>query len=187
MLTRLTLATLCAIPVCAFAQSTVAQPNVAALEARIKRLEQTVDRLQRGYWKHIIESNRASLMLEPTSQGFGYLETKDGGAKFAVSIEKVEAFADGVSVTLQITPLFSASYTGLKLDLEYGPRWPGEKATENTLSAWTDSLQRTTRSIPQRIVPGVWTSIDVRLPGIKQDSFGHLSLSIDAPTISPAT
>jgi hypothetical protein len=86
-------------------------------------------------------------VLDPASPSYQCIDGILG--TFAVSIENVRRFADGVKVTINLGNLSSATHTDSKLNLRYGRRMPDDFAKYD---AWETTLQTREVSTQQRAV-----------------------------------
>jgi Protein of unknown function (DUF3251) len=169
--------------------------KITALEAKVKKLEDAVTVLQLQ-----IETTEGRVSLaessirdlepaklvefDPSVSSYQKLDGSLGA--FAVSVEDVRQFADGVRVTLNLGNLTSATYSGATLILEYGPRAPSEEEMKDPAAAreWLGALQRKEENLTASLLPGRWNPVKVTLPKIDEKTFGYLSVRIRTNQIS---
>jgi hypothetical protein len=179
---------------CASAQSPNLAPKPNAdLVAQISALRKTLGELEKRLNSQAASLTKlelsnlqyASAEFDPSEASFQRIDSTVG--TFAVSVQDVETFADGIRITIHMGNLTSARFTGAKLELQYGPRRSGsfENAAEmKKYSDWFKSLQSKTENVVQELLPGNWNAVRIVLPNIKQEEFGYLSISVDTPQIS---
>src|SRR5690606_36024394 len=96
--------------------------KIDALDKRLKELEAKVFMLD------FMKDRYKSATLDPAERGFDRIDSSVGS--FAVSLQHVSAHADGVLVRLHVGNLTTATVSGGKFKVKWGPRIPkggGEK------------------------------------------------------------
>jgi hypothetical protein len=158
-------------------------PQYDALVARVSNLENTVSELSRKANRALIrisslENRYVEAEFDPSEPTFQRIDSST--VSFAVSLVDVAPFGDGVKVTLNLGNLSSAAVSGVTLHISYGPRTP----TDDKYLTWVDNLKKKDADITETLEPGSWNPTKVALPGIDSRTFGYLSVSIDAKSIS---
>jgi len=125
-----------------------------------------------------LEQQYSTAQFDPASKGFQRVDANFGS--FAVSLDDVKQFADGVKVRLNIGNLSSATFAGAKLSLRYGPRQPDPNAENyaDAYSAWSEAVKSKDEDISQEIRPANWNPVQIALPGIAESKFGFLEVKI---------
>lgn len=119
---------------------------------------------------------RAALDLG-TDAAFSRLDTDVGS--FLVSIQDVEAFADGSRLGLRIGNLTSATVAGCTLIARYGTRKPSSDTPDKPRA----DLQEKRSIVTRNLHPGTWNTVALTLPGIVPADLGHLELKMQANRI----
>jgi hypothetical protein len=153
--------------------------RVAALESGLQVVSQEAARAQVGVYR--LENRYADAVFDPSEPAFQRIDA-GSVASFAVSVEDVTQFGDGVKLKLNLGNLSSATVQGVTLHISYGSRRPTEAGAAYT--AWENSLKRKDADITEALLPGNWNPVPVVLPGIDQRNFGYVDISMDAKTIS---
>jgi hypothetical protein len=115
---------------------------------------------------------RASETVELVPGDSSYTLAQADAGQLAVAIEGVKETSDGVTVTIGIGNLTSATLEGIEAAVAWaGPVVPGEPiANHRSTSLGTVPL---VKSAP----PGKWSSAIIRIPGITTAQLGSLQLS----------
>lgn len=120
------------------------------------------------------------------AEGYGRIDANVGS--FAVKIEGIEPYGDGVRVQLQIGNLSSATFNGGALDVSWGPRSPAFEGGDTTywrrFYAWRGALSTDTIRFTDRLRPGAWNDVGIVLPATRSDEFGYLTVGISTDQIS---
>jgi hypothetical protein len=160
---------------------------ITALQAQVMELRAQLNGLQTEFET---ERNRyLSATLDPTEPSFQRVDATGSFGSFAVSVEDVRAFGDGVRLRMALGNLSSASYNGVIVTIKYGPRQPSDYSAPDWASrevAWTKSLQQKTVTLTDSLHPGHWNPVEITIPGIAVDRFGYLDVSLQTNNISLA-
>lgn len=165
-------------------------PDAASLAKRLSKLEKEVNELSMRVLKNEMTSalddmRFTSAEFDPSESKFQRIDTSLGS--FAVSIQNVEPFADGIRVTLNLGNLSSARFNGATLNLRYGARnniQVTDADSSSKFSAWFASLQSKDIDITDSLLPGNWNPVEIVLPSIEPKEFGYLEVKIKTNTIS---
>ena len=129
------------------------------------------------YWDQL-ESDRATINLEPTSKGYSRIDTDNGF--FLVSLKDITPYLNGYKVTLNIgNPLF-ATFHGMTFKVS----WGHPKDSIQSYEGWRASLQ--TKEIPSvdEIKPGSWNAVELLLVPAAPEQLGYISLAIATDNVS---
>jgi hypothetical protein len=162
------------------------QSRVAALESRLQKLSSTVaDHTNRI---NTINEQWTTAEFDPTDSTYQRIDSKPGIGSFAVSVEDVQSFGDGVRLRLNLGNPSSAVVSGVGLKLKYGPRVPdySDPNFSDLYTAWTNSLQSKEEKLTADLRPGAWNPITVTLPKIDAKNFGYLEVGISNSSVSLA-
>jgi Protein of unknown function (DUF3251) len=172
------------------------QEQLSSFESTITQLREQVGELEKQYGElqkeletqkitqQFLDHQYATASFDPAAdQGFVRLDTELG--PFAVSLEDVRPFADGLRVRLHVGNLTSATIVGASLKAKWGPRLPQNATADFThYEAWHSSLKEQEVRISKNLEPGRWNNVTLALPGTKPEDFGHLELSMETEQIS---
>jgi hypothetical protein len=121
----------------------------------------------------------SNVVLDPAKRGFGRVDANVG--TFAVSLNDVQPFADGVRVRLSLGNLSSATFGGTTtLNLKYGKRMPQGLQGWDT---WKASLREKKEALTERLLPDHWNPVHVVLPGIEAKDFGYLEVGVSTDVV----
>jgi hypothetical protein len=158
--------------------------EVKQLKARLDLLElkallqSTIDLLKSSY---------SAAEFDPTDSSFQRLDAISGVGSFAVSVNDVRDFGDGVRVFVRLGNMTAATIVGATLKLTYGPRKPAWEASPEysaRLDEWKANLKEKDEVINANLRPGSWNPVTVTLPDLDQKNFGYLQMKIETKTIS---
>ena len=118
--------------------------------------------------------------FDPTDSRYQRVDAQSGVGSFAVSVQNVRQYGDGVKVTLDLGNLTDATFSGAQLTLKYGPRPPPTTGTAwwQAFSQWQEGLKSKDEQIVATLYQGKWNPVTVVLPEIDQAHFGFLQVSI---------
>jgi hypothetical protein len=150
--------------------------RVAALETQLQEVSKEAAKAAVGVYR--LQSQYTSAEFDPSDSTFQRIDS--GIATFAVSVQDVSQFGDGVKLKLNLGNLTAASIVGVTLHISYGPREP----TGEGYYDWFNNLKKKDAEILETLVPGSWNPTTVVLPGIEAKNFGYVGVSIDTKTIS---
>jgi hypothetical protein len=159
--------------------------RVTQLETEKSSLADDLSELQgKVSYLETVDSMRGTATFDPAGSGFQRVDTSV--ASFAVSIEDVRPYADGVRVKLNVGNLTSASVNGATFKVKWGARMPDTTGAEwaKRYVAWNRSLQEQTINVTNELKPATWNAVRLTLPKTKPTDFGYLELSMDASSIS---
>jgi hypothetical protein len=150
--------------------------RVAVLETKLKEVSEQAATTDMGL--NILQNQYTSAEFDPTESAFQRINSNV--ATFAVSVQDVSQFGDGVKLKLNLGNLTAAAIMGVTLHIAYGPRRPKGDAYYD----WYNDLKKKDAEILETLVPGSWNPTTVVLPGIEPRNFGYVSIAIDSKTIS---
>lgn len=150
--------------------------QLAKVEEQSKDAQQTARRVQFAF-----ETERTryqSAEFDPSEPAFQRIDSNTGS--FAVSVDDVAQFGDGVRVRLNLGNLSSATYAGATLTLRYGPRAPPGTAEDfySKYLEWDKALKSKEQTITADLRPGRWNPVPIILPSIDQKDFGYLEVKV---------
>src|SRR5258708_284503 len=153
---------------------------------RIGVLEEKVRALEKSVYDERIERLRTQYRyqhaeFDPTDSKFQRVDSDV--STFAVSVEDVAPFGDGVRVKLYLGNLSSATISGVTLSIEYGSRKPKD-GDDDATNKWYADMKTKDADITNQLLPGSWNPVSIVLPGIEPKNFGYMVLSIDHKTLS---
>jgi len=160
------------------------QSRLLALEARSLDLSTQITALTNRI--NSLEQQWTTAEFDPTDWSYQRVDAKPGIGSFAISVQDIQAFGDGVRIRLNLGNPSTAVVSGVGLKLRYGPRVPAPSDPDfgQHYSTWLNSLQSKDEELTAELRPGSWNPISVTLPKIDTKNFGHLEVSISNKTIS---
>lgn len=167
------------------AQLDTLQARVEQLEQMIQTTRETATQLQIDVANLEQRVAQKSAAFDPADSAFQRIDSVDGYGTFAVSVQDVRPFGDGVQVTLHLGNPWNVDYDDAKLTVKYGPRVPDLSAPKpaEAISEWKKSLKTKEHTVTQRLSGGSWNPVKVTLPNIKAEQFGFLEVSIETERI----
>jgi hypothetical protein len=150
--------------------------RMTALETKLKEVSRIASQASIGVYQ--LQNQYTSAEFDPSDSTFQRINS--GVATFAVSVQDVSPFGDGVKLRLELGNLSAASIVGVTLHVTYGPRVP----TGDGFDAWYTNLKKKDAEILDTLVPGSGYPTTVVLPGIEPKNFGYVPVSVDTKTIS---
>ena len=153
----------------------MANTRIDQLATRLTRLELQVG-LERSRYK--------SAVLDPGEKGFARLDTSVGA--FAIVLDDVTPYADGVRVRLNVGNLTTATVNGGTFQVKWGPREPSSDAQDylTKYDEWSKSLREKTVDFQEDLRSGTWNAVTLALPGVSPARLGYLELSMETNKIS---
>lgn len=154
--------------------------TIAGLSSQVSDLQ---ERLRAVEWQATLdqvyrEKERNAQFDPAANEGFSRLDTSLG--TFAVSLEDVQPFADGVRVRFLVGNLTAATVTAATLKVKWGTRLTPSVPYKR----WKESLQEREVKVADPLKPGIWNNVSVTLPGTKAENLGYVELSMDTGQIS---
>jgi hypothetical protein len=194
MPTRMIFVVLCALGASACTQnatpttqaSAAATPDTTSSSTRsgeLKALENEVKSLKAAVAvanESIFQLQRRYAFGEFTPSDSGYQRIDSGMFSFAVSVQDVTPFADGVRVKLNLGNVMYAGVSGITLHIQYGEAKP---ADSDASAAWWGSLKNKSVELPNTLAAGNWNPVSVVLPGIDPKHLGYMSIAIDSKSV----
>lgn len=118
--------------------------------------------------------------FDPTDSRYQRVDAQSGVGSFAVSVQNVRQYGDGVKVTLDLGNLTDATFSGADLTLKYGPRPPPTTGAKwwQAYPQWSEELKTKNEQVVATLYQGRWNPVTVVLPEIDQAHFGYLQVSI---------
>jgi hypothetical protein len=173
------------------AEQTQLREQTSQLQSRLTALQSTVSGLSSQV---AILTNRLNMQSEewttaefdPTEPSYQRVDAKPGIGSFAVSVQDVQTFGDGVRIRLNLGNPSSAIVSGVELRLKYGPRAPAMSDPNfgQEYSTWLEGLQSKNQELMTDLRPGSWNPISVTLPRIDAKNFGYLEVGMSNKVIS---
>jgi hypothetical protein len=143
-------------------------PDVASLEARIKKLESTVDSLQSEVeWASTFGKLDQIAYLTPGSDGYSPIKMDLG--YLTVSLANIRPYANGSKVALVFGNLTSATVNGLKATIEWGS--VDAKGMPQNEAAKSREVK-----LPEDLLSGAWNKTEVVLEGVLPEALGFVRL-----------
>ena len=144
------------------------QQEITQLRAELTSTNKELTELQQqvSFDRALAEATaKTTAYLTPGSDGFSSLQTELG--RITVSLENVEAYANGSRVTLSFGNPMSATLTGAKATVEWGTvdssGVPDNASTKSKEITFTQAIR-----------PGSWTNIPLVLEGTPPVSLGFV-------------
>lgn len=132
-----------------------------------------------------------SATFDPTGQK-SYQRINSNTGIFLVILDNVSPYLDGQKVTLSIGNPSSAKYTGFKLKLTWGMRFPefdGKDAEEwnKQYRLAIESTKEKEISLPDTLQPGSWNKVSFNLAPAQSKEFGRLTIEMITDNVSLQT
>ncbi len=123
-----------------------------------------------------------SVSFDPTGQkNFQRLDTNNG--TFLIILDNVTPYLDGLRVTLSIGNPSAATYSGLKLNVSWGKRFPVYE--ENKLDEYMKnsaianaSTKQKEISLTDSLQPGSWNKVTFNISPASAKEFGRLEVTL---------
>lgn len=168
-------------------QAVASDTRIKEIESKIQHLEEQLVALQGSVDAQVAARARySSVEFDPSDSSYRRVNSDGSFGSFAVSVQDVRPFGDGVRVKLNIGNPSSAGFTGAKLMFTYGPRAPDDPFDWDAMEKWKGGLKKKEITLTESLQPGNWNSVSVTLPKIAADQFGYLRISISTDVISLA-
>jgi cell division protein FtsB len=159
--------------------------TLEATNEQLERVSQRVTQLETQLALDQLARDRyRNAIFDPGEKGFSRLDTSIGS--FAISLQDVTSYADGVRVRLHIGNLTTATVNGGTFKAKWGPRGPSyeDKDYLAKYNQWAKSLREKTIDFQDELRSGTWNNVALVLPGVPPDRFGYLELSLETSRIS---
>lgn len=150
--------------------------KLSKLEVQLKTQELTAQ---------LTRDQFSSASFDPAAnQGFSRLDTVVGS--FAVSLQEVSPYADGVKLRFHVGNLTAATVNGATFKVKWGPRMPDLGAEDffTRYEEWQKALREKEIEVTKDLKPGTWNNVTITLPATKPDAFGHIELYMRTSKIS---
>jgi hypothetical protein len=176
-------ATLLTIAACGAAENPATSGRVAAIHAELDSLKMAL-RLAEFRLDLVALPRYETATFDPVaSQGYSRIDSNVG--PFLVSMNNIQSYGDGVRVAIEIGNLNSATYSGGRLAVTWGPRVPDFRGPEtDSYADWQRKLRQDTISFTDVILPGAWNRVSFVLPGTNMADFGHIEIGISVDRLS---
>lgn len=131
--------------------------QIAQLRNQVSSLSITISGLQTQL--NILENSYGAGKFDPTDNHFQRVDASSGVGSFAVSIQDVKQFGDGIRVVIDLGNLTSATFSGATLKMKYGPRMPAFNVSTYAADQanWEKQLQDKTEDITASLASGIGT------------------------------
>lgn len=120
-----------------------------------------------------------SANFSPSSEGYTGVDTPIG--KLTISLEKIEKYADGHKVFLQIGNPTSATISQSDITVKYGIAF--ENAND-AFSDWHNNLKESKKTITKKLLPATWNDVEVTLSPSSDEETGFISVELTPKEIS---
>jgi len=160
-----------------------------AITTKIEALEKKTEELDTDVFLVKMNQDKFSSTSFDPADGKGYQRVDTTSGTFLISLQDVTPHLDGVKVILHIGNIQYASYSGFKLKINYGKRYPkyDEKETSeerrNKRELYSKSKREKEESFTKVLRPATWNSVTVFLPDIKPTEFGYMNVSMITNTV----
>ncbi len=163
--------------------------NTNEMKEKIEALEKKVDELDTDIFVLKLDQEKFSSAAFDPAEGKGYQRIETTSGTFLVTLQDVSPHLDGVKLVLNIGNIQYATYSGFKLKVKYGRRYPkyDEKDTpeerKNKRELYTKSKREKEENFTKTLKPATWNSVSVFLPDIKPTDFGYANISITTNSV----
>lgn len=142
------------------------QKKTDDLDAEVKKLKDSVDRLEKEQsWDKFMRNIGAVAYLTPGAEGYSVIQSDLG--HLTVQLVNVETYASGTRVTLSFGNLTSATIDGAKATLEWG-------RVDEKGSPKNDEARSREVTFDESLRAGAWTRVQVVLDGVPPQEFGFV-------------
>lgn len=110
-----------------------------------------------------------------------FMKIESDLAMFFVSVKKVEPYADGVQVTLNIGNPMYATFTGLETKIKYAKTAYAMDLTSSgtdKYAEWEKTVLEKSIAIDTVLKPGIWNTVKLTIPAISPNDLKYLNLEI---------
>jgi flagellin-like hook-associated protein FlgL len=163
--------------------------DLAALRRELREIEAKLSKIEmQEFTTQFMLDQFSSASFDPAvNEGFSRLDTSVGS--FAVSLQEVGPYADGVKLRFHVGNLTTATINGATFKVQWGPRMP-EMAAEDSFTRygerykeWRKALREKEITVTKDLKPGTWNNVTIMLPA-KPNELGHIRLSMQTDRIS---
>ena len=157
--------------------------DITALEDRIGKLEGEL------FWTKLTLEKFTKGVFDPLD-GKGFQRVESSNGTFLITLQDVTPYLSGVKVKLEIGNILNASYTGFKLKVKYGKRYPvyvpNEKieVRKTKREEYESSIKEKEESFTQILKPATWNSVYIVLPNINPVDFGELTIEMETSLVT---
>lgn len=123
-----------------------------------------------------------SAQFAPNSEGFQSVDTDIG--KLTVSLQKIEKYANGHKIFLQIGNPTSATLSDTEITVKYGVNFEN---SDKIFSDWYNNLKESKKNITQKLMPSTWNNVEVTLSPSTDEETGFISVELNPKKISLKT
>ena len=142
------------------------QHKVNDQEKAIQQLKTDVESLKADVSTAKLQQEISEIAyLTPGERGYSILKTAMGAV--TVSLDDVQAYANGSKVRLRFGNLTSASMTGAKAKVEWG-------SVDAKGSPINEEAKTKDFDLVKQLPPGTWTDVDVILDGVPPTNLGFV-------------
>jgi hypothetical protein len=156
---------------------------------KIEDLEKKTDTISTDVLVMKIDQERFSGASFDPADGKGYQRVDTTSGSFLISLREATPHLDGVKVTLEIGNIQAVSYSGFKLKLNYGKRYPKHNPSDTSaqrsenLDAYNKSKREKEEKFSMTLRPATWNTVTLILPDIKPADFGRMNLSMTTDSV----
>jgi len=159
------------------------EKKISLLSEKVAKLEKEIESLQTTLkWvapQVISMMPSKEVSFDPSSPNkYSRLDLDNGFV--LVSLESAIPYLDGIEATLNVGNPLYVSYTGFKVNCQWGKRWE----SKDDYGQWLQSLRSKEETYTESLLPGSWTRVQLLLPNTKTTDFGYLSVAITTNTVS---
>lgn len=152
---------------------TATNPDVAALEKRIRFLERKIIELDSK------QTQDEYVELDTTKDSYSRVNSNNG--TFLVRVMKVEPYLNGYRVVLGVGNITTATFRGCDLTVTWGTKEPDYSDNWN---AWFKSLRTKDEHFNTVLLPGNWNEVVIILVPAKADELAYFQLSMRTNSLS---
>ena len=147
--------------------------DLSVLTKKVSALETQVELM------HLSEETRdRNLDLSGNAE---FIKIESDLSMFFVSVKKVEPYADGVQVTLNIGNPMYATFTGLETKIKYAKTaYAIDLSSSGTdkYDEWKKTVLEKSIDIDTVLKPGIWNTVKLTIPAISPNDLKYLNLEI---------
>ena len=166
-----------------------ADQRISAMEARVKALEEYVEKLNTNletFSKELLNQidikvksgNDKVVAINPVSKTFTKVETNSG--MFLIAVNKFQRMEEGYRLLLNIGNPNAAQYSGMRFKLHWGKKWDADSIIK--YEDWRASLMNGEYTYGGELSPGEWSevTIDLTPAGANQLEYIELEMEVDS-------
>jgi hypothetical protein len=142
------------------------EKQIEDLRGTVSELKREVEDLKRGQsLSRFISEAEGIAYLTPSSEGYSVVQTDLG--RITISLENIQAYANGSRVTLRFGNLTSATINGVNATVEWG-------CVDAHGAPINDAARSRKVTLEQSLRAGAWTDITLALENVPPTSLGFI-------------